>query len=63
MAGLLFASAVPIWALTAETIGGPSFALDQPQGLWIALYYWSFLLVLAVGCSIPHRPVRFGMRM
>lgn len=51
--GLLALSPIPVWALTAEAIGGPSLALDEPRGLWVALYYWSFLAVLMVGSSIP----------
>jgi hypothetical protein len=25
--------------------------------LWVALYYWSLMVVLALACSIPHRRV------
>src|SRR3954451_10096297 len=46
-------SAVPIWALTATDIGGASLALDEPRGLWVALYYWTFLGLLMVACSLP----------
>ncbi len=51
--GLLALSPIPVWALTAEAIGGASLGLDQPRGLWVALYYWSFLAVLMLGCSLP----------
>jgi hypothetical protein len=53
LCGLLALSPIPVWALTAETIGGASLGLDEPLGLWVALYYWSFLAVLMLGCSIP----------
>ncbi len=54
---VFFVSAVPVWALTVTDFAGPTLALDTPRGLWIALYYWSFLGVLALACSIPHRRV------
>ena len=53
--GLIAISAVPVWAVTATGIGGPSLALDQPKGLWVALYYWTFLAVLMIACAIPLR--------
>lgn len=54
---LFLFSSVPIWALTVTDFAGPALALNTPRGLWIALYYWSFLGVLALACSIPHRRV------
>ncbi len=53
--GLVAMSAIPIWGLTATGIGGPALALDQPKGLWVALYYWTFLATLMIACSIPLR--------
>lgn len=53
LCGLLAISPIPVWAMTAEAIGGASLGLDDPRGLWVALYYWSFLAVLMLGCSIP----------
>jgi hypothetical protein len=53
--GLVACSAIPIWALTATGVGGPSLGLDQPKGLWVALYYWTFLAVLMLACTIPLR--------
>jgi hypothetical protein len=55
LASLLPLSAIPIWALTASGIGGAQLALDTTRGLWVALYYWSFLAVIALGCAIPLR--------
>jgi hypothetical protein len=53
--GALALTAIPIWALTVTSFGGPQLALDRPRGLWVALYYWSFLAVLGLACAIPHR--------
>jgi hypothetical protein len=55
--GVLFLTMIPIWALTVTSFGGPGLAVDTPRGLWVALYYWSLLVVLALACAIPHRPV------
>jgi hypothetical protein len=55
LCGLIALSAIPIWALTATGIGGPSLSLSDPKGLWIALYYWTFLALLMMGCAIPLR--------
>jgi hypothetical protein len=46
---------IPVWALTAADIGGPDLALTTARGAWVAVYFWSFLAVLTVGCCIPHR--------
>jgi hypothetical protein len=56
LAALLPLSAVPNWALTATRVGGSEFALTTPFGAWAALYLWSFIAVLSLGCAIPHRP-------
>ncbi len=48
-------SAIPAWALTASDVGGTEIALDTARGLWIAVYFWSFLAVLALACAIPLR--------
>jgi hypothetical protein len=53
--GVLALVPIPIWSLTATDVGGPSLGLDQPKGLWVALYFWSFLAVMALGCTIPLR--------
>jgi hypothetical protein len=37
------------------SFAGPGLALDTPRGAWVAVYYWSFLAVLALACAIPHR--------
>ena len=56
-AACLFLTMIPIWALTVTSFGGPGLAVDTPRGLWVALYYWSLMVVLALACAIPHRPV------
>jgi hypothetical protein len=57
-AALVALVAIPVWVLTATDIGGPELSLETPYGLWVALLFWSHLAVLAVGASIPHRPVQ-----
>jgi len=55
--GVVGLTAIPIWALTVTGFAGPDLAVTTPRGAWVALYYWSFLAVLAFGGAIPHRPV------
>jgi hypothetical protein len=55
--GVLALTAIPIWALTVESFAGPDLAVTTPRGLWVALYYWSFLAVLMTAAAIPHRAV------
>jgi hypothetical protein len=57
MCALIALSPIPIWAIVATLVGGPGLALDTARGAWVALYFWSFLAVLALACAIPHRPV------
>ena len=53
--GLFAMAVIPVWALIATTVGGSRLALDSPRGLWVALYFYSFLAVLALASVIPHR--------
>lgn len=55
--GLLAAAVVPIWALTVESFAGADLALTTPRGLWVALYYYSFMALLILASAIPHREV------
>lgn len=55
--GLLFASMIPVWALTVTSFAGAELAVTTARGLWVAVTYWSLMVVLALGCAIPHRPV------
>lgn len=54
--GALALTAVPIWALTVESFAGADLAVTTPRGLWVALYYYSFLALLMVAAAVPHRP-------
>jgi hypothetical protein len=47
----------PVWAVTVTSFAGSGLALDTARGAWVAVYYWSFLAVLALACAIPHRAV------
>ena len=53
--GLLALTAVPIWALTVESFAGADLAVTTPRGLWVAVYYYSFLALFMVAAAIPHR--------
>jgi hypothetical protein len=57
VAGLVALAPIPLWALTATSVGGAGLALDTARGAWVALYFWAFLALLALACAIPHRPV------
>ncbi len=54
--GVLALTSIPIWALTVESFAGADLAVTTPRGLWVALYYYSFLALFMVGAAIPHRP-------
>ena len=54
--GALALTVIPIWALTVESFAGPELAVTTPRGLWVALYYCSFLALLMIAGTIPHRP-------
>lgn len=53
--GALALTVIPIWALTVESFAGPELAVTTPRGLWVALYYCSFLALLMIASAIPHR--------
>jgi hypothetical protein len=57
MAGLVVLAGFIVWAVTATSVGGPSFALTTPHGAWLTLQYYSLLAVLILACSIPLRPL------
>ncbi len=54
--GALALTAIPIWALTVESFAGADLAVTTPRGLWVALYYYSFLALFMIAAAIPHRP-------
>lgn len=55
LCGALALSSVPVWVLTAADIS-PSLDATTASGAWMAVYCWTFLAVLALASSIPHRP-------
>jgi hypothetical protein len=54
--GVVALSAIPAWAMTASLIS-PTLAIDTPNGAWVAVYYYSFLALLAYASAIPHRAI------
>jgi len=56
IAAIVVLAGFVVWALTATSVGGPSFALNTPHGAWLTLQYYSFLALLCLACSIPLRP-------
>ena len=57
LCGCLALTAIPIWALTVESFGGSDLALTTARGLWVAIYYYSYLAVFTLAAAIPHRAV------
>jgi hypothetical protein len=57
LAAVVVLAGFAVWALTATSVGGPSFALRTPHGAWLTLQYYSLLAALCLACSIPLRPV------
>jgi hypothetical protein len=55
LAGLAFGAALLVWLFTAVAVGGDSFALDTPHGLWSSVLYETLLCTLALVASVPHR--------
>jgi hypothetical protein len=53
--GLLALTAIPIWALTVESFAGEDLAVTTPRGLWVALYYYTFMALFMIAAAIPHR--------
>lgn len=43
-------------AVSGPAIAGPAIALTEPRGVWVAVLATSFVVVLALASSIPHRP-------
>jgi hypothetical protein len=52
--GLLASTVVPIWALTVTSFA-PHLGIDTPRGAWVALHFYSLILILMLACSIPLR--------
>jgi hypothetical protein len=53
--GVLALTVIPIWALTVESFAGPELAVTTARGLWVALYYYTFLALFMLAAAIPHR--------
>jgi hypothetical protein len=58
VAGLFALAPIPLWALTATSVGGSGLALDPARGAWVALYFWVYLTLLVLACAIRHLPAR-----
>jgi hypothetical protein len=56
LAGLGFTAGFVVWLLVAVPVGGESFALGTPHGLWVSVLYESLLVTFALAASVPHRP-------
>ena len=52
---VLFVAGFAVWAVIAETVGGPGFALSTPRGVWATLLYWGLLGTAALGTAVPLR--------
>jgi hypothetical protein len=55
--GLVSAALAAALALAGPGIAGPALAVTEPRGAWVAVLAASFIRVLALAASIPHRPV------
>jgi hypothetical protein len=53
--GLVSAALAVALALTGPGIAGPRLAITEPRGAWFAVLAASFIVVLALAASIPHR--------
>ena len=52
--GVVALSSIPVWALTATAVGGPSLSLTSPHGAWAAVLYWGLQATLSMAASRPH---------
>ena len=53
VAGVVALSAVPIWALTATDVGGPSLSLGSAHGAWAACLYWGLVACFSMAAALP----------
>jgi hypothetical protein len=58
--GLVSAALAAALALAGPGIAGPGLAITEPRGAWVAVLATSFIVVLALASSIPHRPTHPG---
>ena len=54
-AGIVGVATLVVWPLTATAVGGPTFALTTPHGLWSTVLYDGLLVLLALAASVPQR--------
>jgi hypothetical protein len=54
--GALALTAIPIRALTVESLAGADLTVTTPRGLWVPSYYHSFLALFMIAAALPHRP-------
>jgi hypothetical protein len=60
-AGIVGAAALVVWPLIGTAVGGPSFAVTTPQGLWATVLYDGLLVTFALAASVPQqKPVPSG---
>jgi hypothetical protein len=58
-AGVMGIATLAVWPLTGTAVGGASFALSTPHGLWATVLYDALLVTFALAASVPQRePVR-----
>lgn len=57
LCGALTAALLTALALATPSIAGAHLALTAPRGAWVAVLVVSFVAVLGLASSIPHRPV------
>ena len=53
--GLVSGALVVALTLTGPGIAGPGLALTEPRGAWVAVMASSFVVLLSLASSIPHR--------
>ncbi|WP_426225165.1 hypothetical protein [Pseudarthrobacter sp. DSP2-3-2b1] len=58
LCGLASAALAAGVVLAGPGIAGARLALTEPRGAWVALLAATFLVVLALASSIPHRPTQ-----
>lgn len=55
LCGLVSAALATALALAGPGIAGAALAITEPRGAWVAVLAASFIMVLALASSIPHR--------
>lgn len=55
LAGVVGASTLVVWAFVGTVVGGPTFAVTTPHGIWALVLYDGLLVTLALAASVPQR--------